>query len=585
MTPRRVHGAHQRSGSWSYLAPFIGYILLTVIFTWPLVLRMKDSVVGQIGDNVYFVWLFGWFDKALFTLHRSPFVVPQLNYPEGWSLAHTEIVPSVLALGLPFSRMLGPVFAYNFALLLTFVLSGFFTFLWAKDLTGDPWAALFAGTAFAFVPYRVAHFLSGHLNLASTMWFPLFFWGFVGWLSDREVRRKYLLLTGIGLGLIALTSMYYLYMTGIVSAIGGLLFLLVRDRRRLLSRRFWYQAAIVALCAAPLVLLGVLPFVQLESQGGLASRDVQSVTSGSASLSDFLLPSTDHFLWGSWVSAHFARDHWMEGTLYIGVVVAGLATLAFLRRRGLSENQRDAVLLLGFLALTGLALALGTYFHWNEQPVSLILPKTLQGLLHREHISLRMPGYYLFQYVPFYSRMRVFKRFAVFVLLATSVAGGIGLGWARRRIGSRWADALTILLLAAMLFEFFPGQFREFARIAPRPVDVWLAAQPGQGAVAQFPFSQEADQIQIYYTLAHGKPYLGGFFNAFPPRQFKRIAPVMAGFPDAASVGLLRQLGVVYVLVDRGATPDIEAVRAGMTYEGLEYQTTQGDQMVFTLAK
>ena len=106
-----------------------------------------------------------------------------------------------------------------------------------------------------------------------------------------------------------------------------------------------------SLCAAPLVLLGVLPFVQLESQGGLASRDVQSVTSGSASLSDFLLPSTDHFLWGSWVSAHFARDHWMEGTLYIGVVVAGLALLAFLRRRGLPENQRDPVLLLGFLAL------------------------------------------------------------------------------------------------------------------------------------------------------------------------------------------------------------------------------------------
>jgi hypothetical protein len=36
---------------------------------------MGHSVVGSIGDNIYFVWLIKWFQKALFELHQSPLFV------------------------------------------------------------------------------------------------------------------------------------------------------------------------------------------------------------------------------------------------------------------------------------------------------------------------------------------------------------------------------------------------------------------------------------------------------------------------------------------------------------------------------
>ena len=261
-------------------------------------------MVGQIGDNVYFIWLFGWFEKALFVLHQSPFFVPQLNYPEGWSLAHTEIVPSVLALGMPVSLLAGPIAAYNVSLLLTFVLSGYFTHLWIRDVSGSSLAgaAVRHDLCFRTVPYGALPL--GHLNLASTMWFPLFFWGLLGWLGEEAPQRKHVLLAGVGLGLIALTSMYYFYMTMVVSAIMAAAWLLW-SHSRMRRWRFWKQGAQIALVAAPLVALGVLPFWQLEGRGELAARDVQSVTAGSASLSDFLLPSTDHFLWGNWVGEHF----------------------------------------------------------------------------------------------------------------------------------------------------------------------------------------------------------------------------------------------------------------------------------------
>ena len=45
---------------------------------------------------------------------------------------------------------------YNFAFLLSYVLAGSGMYLLAKSLTGSRSAAVLAGVAFAFAPYRVA---------------------------------------------------------------------------------------------------------------------------------------------------------------------------------------------------------------------------------------------------------------------------------------------------------------------------------------------------------------------------------------------------------------------------------------------
>ncbi|NLF49583.1 MAG: hypothetical protein GX577_00460, partial [Leptolinea sp.] len=41
------------------------FTLLTIVMTWPLATRMGSQMVGSIGDNIYFVWMIGWFKKAL----------------------------------------------------------------------------------------------------------------------------------------------------------------------------------------------------------------------------------------------------------------------------------------------------------------------------------------------------------------------------------------------------------------------------------------------------------------------------------------------------------------------------------------
>jgi hypothetical protein len=100
-------------------------------------------------------------------------------------------------------------------------------------------------------------------------------------------------------------------------------------------------------------------------------------------------------------------------------------------------------------------------------------------------------------------------------------------------------------------------------------VDYWLAEQPGTGAVAQFPFELESVQDHIFFQGIYLKPFLGGFFNAFPPPQFLEIKTVMETFPEKDSIDRLKELGVEYVLIDARYYDNMESVLSEAEANGL----------------
>jgi hypothetical protein len=226
-------------------------------------------------------------------------------------------------------------------------------------------------------------------------------------------------------------------------------------------------------------------------------------------------------------------------------------------------------------------LALGTDFHWLNQSVSMHVPAFLQRFTHKADIPIPLPGYFMFLYFPFFAKMRALMRFGLFVLLPVTTFAGLGSAWLLDRAGGKNALWVTLGLLVLVFIDIYPGPYPTFTTIQPRPVDAWLAAQSGQGAVAQFPFSEEADQQQTYYTLFYQKPYIGGFFAAFPPTQYTRIEPTMEHFPDPDSLALLKQLGVQYVVVDSGGYTDFAAVQQEIARLGMPLLTVQGNEVVY----
>jgi hypothetical protein len=390
-----------------------------------------------------------------------------------------------------------------------------------------------------------------------------------------------ILKTGIGLGLIALTSQYYLYMTVLITAFIWTIYVFFMNREVLREKNFWFGWLIAGLIALPLIAVAVAPYVSLAGQGGLPDRELGIVRPYSAGLTDFLLPSTDHFLWGSWVGSHFNRDMWVEGTLYLGLVNTVLAVFAWKKRRETGWKNLLVLMLSG--SALALLLAMGTDLHWNGAPIEISTPTFLQGIYTKTTIPIPLPGWLLFKFFPLYAKLRALMRFGIFVLFFICTAAGLGAAEVLKRISPKWKFVAAVGLIFLVLFDFYPGPYNELTTVQPRAVDLWLAPQQGDGAVAQMPFSIAEDQEQTYYTLVHGKPYIGGFFNAFPPAQYKRIKPVLMNFPDTESVQLLRSLKVRWVLVDPVYYNEWEKVKAQIESFGFSLEAQPGGMAVFSI--
>lgn len=562
----------------SFLA-FVFFTFLTIVMTFPLILRMNQIMGDAGGDGTYFVWLIRWYQKALFELKIYPFFNPNMNYPQGWNLASTDISPVIVALALPVSLLFGPTSGYNFSMLLSFILSGWGMYLWIKHLTRNDMAGLVAGTIYAFLPFHMAHFLIGHLSLAGIQWFPFYFWGLYDLLKQDKFSWKPVLLAGVSVGFISGTSSYYVYMTLIMSTIFLLGFLVFKGYKRLKSPVFWKSIIFFSVISIVLVGIAMLPYISFNAQSGLASRTVEYASTYSASPTDYVIPSIKQFLWGGWIDNRFSPEIWQESTLYIGTVAFVLAVFALARRVCTAHPQLLNIALV--VAISAFILSLGIDLHWLGHKIT-SMPRILQPIFHRmDFPEIYLPTYYLFLYLPFFSKMRVMMRFGLFTLIFSSLMAGLGthaLLNASSHKSKRW---LGIGLLVLIFVDFYPGTFTKFSTIEARPVDYWLATQPDTGSVAQFPFSQESDQGQVYNTLVSQKPYLGGFFNANHPEQYDRIQPIMDGFPSIDSVNLLRTLGVAYVVVDSSMYSDYTTINQSIQSFGLRLSNISEAEYVY----
>jgi hypothetical protein len=468
-------------------------------------------------------------------------------------------------------------------MLLSFILSGWGMYLWVKHLTGDSWAALVAGTVFAFLPFRMVHFVVGHLSLAGTQWFPFYFWGLFDLLKQEKFSWKPILMAGLAAGLIGMTSPYYVYMTSIISVVFVLGFVIFKGYKRLKYSAFWKSLLAFGVLAVLLVGLAMLPYLNLNSQNGLASRSAEYLNRYSASPTDYVIPSIKQFLWGKWVDDTFSPEIFQESTLYIGVVAFLLAAFAWIKRRQLQHPELADIAILA--AAGGFVLSLGIQLHWLGKIV-VSLPRFLQTVFHQTRMpTVYLPAYYLYRFLPFFSKMRVMMRFGLFTLIFSSLMAGLGAYLLTKSASSNTKRWVGIGLLVLVFIDFYPGVLKGFSVTQARPVDSWLAAQPNTGAVAQFPFTEESDQGQVYDTLVYQKPFLGGYFNANSPEQYARIEATMATFPSQNSVDLLKQLGVSYVVVDSpeyGNFPDTDRQIQSL---GLKLLQISDKQYVYGLSK
>lgn len=530
---------------------------------------MTDAVPGQAGDNLFFVWLIDWYGQAL-TNGFSPVSVPILNAPEGWTLALNEMTPVSVLLVLPIWSVAGPVVAYNGGLVLSFVLTGWFAYLWVTRLTGSRWAGVCAACMVAFVPYRLGH-THGHMNLMGTQWLVLYFWCLTTWLMAGG--RRWAIGSGLALAAVAGTSQYYLVMTLLLSLVAGW-HLLPRALDRATFRR---EAVLAGAAAVPLVVLLVTPYLQLWETGTLAPHPWVEVREWSASPLDFVLPTPVHWLVGPWLNFQFHRVDWVEAALNPGWLTAALAVVGWWHARR-THHQPLVRLLLDTAAVAGI-LAMGVELRGVIDPVLFPVPASFEPWLTDDGAALAMPGYYLFESLPFYGGMRIWMRWGIFITICLAPVAGLG---AARLIGRwRWGGArvagLGLALLVLMEFAQAPYAMTP---VGPRPVDLWLAAQPESGVVLQLPAGQLGDPAHTLATAYHRKQFVGAFFGAHLTPQFLRHKDALGSFPSEEASRAIETLDARWILIDLDHYQDALTLEREAARLGFIVAARQGRQLV-----
>jgi len=544
----------------------ITFVALSALMTFPLVQGLGTHILGAPapGDNFEYLYKVYWFKQALFDLQVSPFFNASTFYPSGYNVTLSETTLSNTIPALPLTLLWGEVVAYNVAMWVTFVLSGFGMYLLIVHLTRNQLAGVFSGIAFALCPYRMAHLGAGHLPLMGTQWLPLLIL-----YLDRMVTRgqkRDAVMAALFYSLGALSAWYYAYMF----ALAGLLYVLIRARPW--GQYLWqphFAKSALTFAVVCLLVLGpfALPMTQVWNEGE-RPQSLRYVDHFSASVLDLFYPNVMHPLWGVWLAERYSQNI-NENMLFVGFVPLALAVVAWIRRQDRTSTA------FGGLSFVFAVLALGTTLHWAGSPVYVPVPPSVErvftaamsvlstrlamypissySLRVAGMVYLPLPTLFLYLCLPFFSAMRVWGRFGLVTLFGVAVLGGYGLHTLQKSVSlpRRWAP-LALALCGLVILEFAPVPYALGAcRVEPRAVDEWLAGQPDDFAILELPLSKALNGRTLYAMRTHNKKIVSGY-GTFFPRTFIDNRPVLEAFPNAASLALLRDWDVRYVLL--GAT-------------------------------
>jgi len=141
------------------------YLFGALVLGREVLTQLNTATMGWISaDSDTFVWWLKWLPTSILR-GESPLFTDYAHYPYGVNGMWNIGVPVLGVLMLPVTLTIGPVAAYNIAMMLGLVVSGMSMAMalvpWTKR-----WASrIVAGGLYAFAPFQIAHFSVGHLDI------------------------------------------------------------------------------------------------------------------------------------------------------------------------------------------------------------------------------------------------------------------------------------------------------------------------------------------------------------------------------------------------------------------------------------
>jgi hypothetical protein len=495
----------QRLPSSSWIAAAV-CLLLATVHTWPLATAPHRLARHDNADVMLNEWIVAWVEHQL---PRDPLHLFGANifFPAPDSLAFSEplIVPSLL--GFPV-RLAGgsPVLVHNFLVIVGLTLTAFAAYALVHSWTRDPLSSLVAASAFAFNTHLLTR--TTHLQVLHAYGLPLALLA-----ADRLVvshRLREAIWLAIWLVVLAYTSVY-LAIFGIVAVTVSVL---MRCRDWFAEwRRALPRFAIAALLSGLAVLPLSLPYWRVAHGQGM-SRSLESVGDFSATAGAYLRPG----------GTYSELDSFFPGVLVSLLTLAALILVG--RRDNHAPLERRRMLMLVGIGFAGFVLSLGT----------------------------NTPVYgWLYGVFPPLAGIRVAARFALLVLFAFAVLGGLGAARIRRSgLFGRWSTAALVAIVLGVnaeairapfeyqQFEGIPNLYAILARESDRVVLVEQPFYPPEGIFENAEY--------VLNSTAHWRPLMNGY-SGFIPQSYREYVKAFWFFPREHAIEAMRRAGVTHVVV------------------------------------
>lgn len=565
---------------------FLFYLILSLLVTYPLIFGIKTRLYGiPRGDIFSMIWYFWWQKYALAhgliigfsNMIAAPFGVSFVNWP-------AFLQPAMTYPALLLTTLSGEVFTYNALLIATFVIAAVTMYYLVYHFTRNRLASLVAGIIFSFSPYHLMH-AKGHLNIIMGMqWLPLFVLSLFKLSESRSYKN--MAFFAAAFSLVALSDFYDGFFAIVItgSFIAYKLAYAILYRRKL---SFNLGTLKVVVVTALLITLLVVPFTfstiktavehnllkPQSAETSIYSRSLEDLSVYSARPWEYFIPFIENPIFGRYtkplLEARLHRSNVIEQTIFLGFIPLALTSYAlwdwFKKRRkprAGKDGGSSVVPLLAWIAFVA--------FVFSMPPViSRFGPKIL------------MPSRFMYMVLPMF---RVYARFGVVVLLMVAALAGIGLArilesMAGRRIYSYLSVALIVLLIGVEFTNVPPFYVTDVGQTPP--VYRWLAEQPGDFIIAEYPlwrFDQGEHNEYLFYQRIHGKRLFNG---ADAGTRAEQIRQEIEDISRPEAPGILSYLKVKYVIVHYGSYP--KGGRPRVSSSGLKPIKQMGETVVYVV--
>ncbi len=485
-------------------APLLGFIALTLALSWPIIRDFTTRIAGVPGaDPLLNIWVL-WHAKEAFLGHQPLFEAPLLYYPKGVTLWTHSPGPLTGILALPF-WWLGDEAAYNGALLLSLILTGFAMYLLARALRFDRGVSFFAGVMLMTSPMILGG-LTMHIDKVFLALLPLTLLALV-YTFDLARSRWWAVVTAVMLLLTVFHGGWHFILAGLAVAFFAAVWLwrATPEQRRPLIGRLALLAAVTVLLVGPFL---VVIARASQGEGVVSDRRIWSFYH-QPDAAELFLPSQFSLLFGDAVG-DFLRAHNVGPNIetaltlaYTGLVLSAIALL---------KNARRAWPWLAFTALCAI-LALGPDVKWLSQRE-----------FTKYHLPIILP-YAFISELPGLAFMRTPGRFIMVGFVTFAIAASFGLAWLVAR-WPRWRVAIVAVAIGLILLEAWP---RPWPQQDLRDVPTFykeIAHDPDVYGVFDLPHKPRQDAsgtefgapYQVFQTI-HGKGIAGGYVSYVYPQH------------------------------------------------------------------